>query len=357
MYNTKINLFETQLLEWYDVNGRKLPWRETKDPYRIWLSEIMLQQTQVPTVIPYYERWLEAFPELSAVARASQDEVLKLWEGMGYYSRCRNFHTAAQIVQNNHDGKIPLQEKLFRQLPGVGNYTARMVLSIVTGLARPAIDGNLRRAGYRLLGLKSETPYNHKRVVKFYTGQISADRPGDFNQALMDLGSQLCRPRETFCHRCPVVSLCRAAKTDRPLDYPARKQRKAVPQHQMVAGFIQSEEKFLVRKRNEKLLNGLWELPMVPFQADKNNDHIQQQMEALTGCDLIRESNGKSIIHRYTHFSLTVSLVHYRLADPGDCPSHVRQKWISKNDIANYAFHKATHKLFSLLNFPASQNA
>jgi len=178
--------FTQSLLRWYKEEKRDLPWRTTKNPYRIWLSEVMLQQTQVDTVIPYYNRWLEECPTLHDVAEKDLQEVLKLWEGLGYYSRCRNFHKSVQIVVESHDGVIPSDWVQFRALPGVGDYTAAAVLSIVFRQPIPAIDGNVKRVTARILGIKKLTHYNQNRINNRLSQWIDSDHPGAFNQAMMD---------------------------------------------------------------------------------------------------------------------------------------------------------------------------
>ena len=176
-----------KLLLWYSKNKRLLPFRKTNDPYKIWLSEVMLQQTKMKTVIPYYKRWLKRYPTLQSAAEARTDSLLKLWEGLGYYQRCRNYHRALKIVVNNYKGKIPSSYNHFIDLPGVGDYTAGAVLSIAFNKPIPAIDGNVKRVMSRILGIKNLTLYNKRRIKKTIYKFIPTGNPGDFNQALMEL--------------------------------------------------------------------------------------------------------------------------------------------------------------------------
>lgn len=317
----------------------------------------MLQQTQVKTVIPYYHRWLQEFPTIHAVAEAPLDAIIKQWEGLGYYARCRNFYTAAQMVRDKNDGNIPMAREEFRQLPGVGDYTANMVLSIVCREPLPALDGNLQRIGYRLLGLKRETPYNQRRVEKYFTTLIDRNRPGDFNQALMDLGSDICRAREVSCHRCPLKQHCTTAGKSNPLDYPQLRRQKEIPHRHVFAGFIQSGDKFLVRRRAEKLLHGLWELPAVFLDYHRDEDLIKEKMETHTGYQLNYQYTSGTITHQYSHFILTATLFHYRLSGVTHGNDKPNQRWITRDEIQEYAFHKASHKLFSLLDSSPAHDA
>ena len=206
MYTT--NNISKSLLHWYKKSKRSLPWRKTKAPYNIWLSETMLQQTQVKTVIPFYSRWIEQFPDFNSVATAHLDSLLKFWEGLGYYNRCKNFHKAVKIIVNNYNSSLPDNIEDFKALPGVGEYTAAAVYSIVLSHPIPVIDVNVNRVMSRLLQIKLHTPHNKKRVLSTLTNCIDKTRPGDFNQAMMDLGSTVCTQKNPKCDICPLNSSC-----------------------------------------------------------------------------------------------------------------------------------------------------
>ena len=210
------NLLDRQLLAWYKRNQRSLPWRKTSDPYRIWISEIMLQQTQVDTVIPYYHRFLKAFPTVSSLARAPLQDVLKVWENLGYYSRARNIHAAARMIVEKFGGQIPDNLEEIKTLPGIGHYTAGAILSIAYGQALPAVDGNVRRILCRLFAIRKpvDDAREQKQLQKLAASLIPAKHPGDFNQALMDLGATICKAKNPDCSRCPVACLCQARLTD-----------------------------------------------------------------------------------------------------------------------------------------------
>ncbi|NIA18503.1 MAG: A/G-specific adenine glycosylase [Simkaniaceae bacterium] len=342
---------QNQLLAWYDSHKRDLPWRQTHDPYKIWLSEIMLQQTQVGTVVPYFQRWIQKFPSIRHVADAKIDDVLKLWEGLGYYSRCRNFHRSAIIINDKYNGIIPLSIHELKTLPGIGDYTANMVLSIVLQEPRLAIDGNIRRIGYRLLGLRRQTPYNNKRLESRLNREISTNRPGDFNQALMDLGSSICRAKAVRCNQCPISTHCFAFASGTPLDYPQTLKRKKIPHYNVVTALIWQNGYFYIQKRSENgHLGGLWEFP--GGKIEKNETEIDTvKREIIEECrfKIIPQNKIGTIKHVYSHFSISLSLYHCTPAESIPIKNNGRTRWIKPENISRYAFPKANHKLFKIL--------
>jgi A/G-specific adenine glycosylase len=242
-----------------------MPWRETRDPYAIWVSEIMLQQTRVETAIPYFQSWMERFPTVEALADAAEDEVLKRWEGLGYYSRARNLHRAARVVRERHSGNVPDDLEGLRSLPGVGPYTAGAVGSIAFGLRTPAVDGNVRRVVARLMDIPDPTTRELERTVGAW---VPADAPGDFNQALMELGATVCLPRTPTCQVCPVTALCRARKAGTQDERPTPRRRATVRRevrNVTVAWRLEAGEpgvRLALRRRPDAgLLAGMWEFP------------------------------------------------------------------------------------------------
>lgn len=279
--------FTRALLAWFDVAARPLPWRENKDPYRVWLSEIMLQQTQVATVVPYFERWLTRFPTLAALASAEPDEVLKAWEGLGYYRRARLLHQAARKVLQDHGGALPLSYEGLLELPGVGPYTAAATAAIAFNACVLAVDGNVRRVAARLFCL---TDTRDKAVSERLSPQLPADRAGDFNEALMELGATVCTPRSPRCSACPLRRFCCAFKTARVANYPRPKPRKAVPTKRYFAYVCQrGDALLLVQREPEGLLGGLWGFIL--------------SETALAGLGL------EPVLHAYTHFKVHVTPV------------------------------------------------
>jgi len=250
---------QAALLEHYDRTARELPWRRDTDPYRVLVSEIMLQQTRVETVKEYYERWLVRFPRLDDLANAEEEEVLKAWEGLGYYRRARNLHRTAMIVREEHGGVLPSDRMGLRALPGVGEYTSGAVSSIAFGLCVPAVDGNVRRVLARLFDVAEPGP----AWLRDRAGELVDEaRPGDWNQALMELGATVCTPRTPTCHVCPLSPWCHAREAGTQAQRPAPAPRREVPTKDIVLAVVHRGGRVLVAKRPDVgLLAGLWAFP------------------------------------------------------------------------------------------------
>jgi A/G-specific adenine glycosylase len=256
----------SDLLAWFDRHRRDLPWRRTSDPYSIWLSEVMLQQTRVEVVLPFYNRFLERFPTVETLARAEVAEVLALWSGLGYYRRARQLHAAARRIVEGGGGFPDTLEGLLA-LPGVGAYTAAAVASIAFGVPAPVMDGNVERVLSRVLALDAEPRSGaaRKRLFAEAAALLDPERPGDSNQALMELGATLCSPRSPKCLLCPLRPGCRAAREGDPERYPAPRAKRAVERHRLLVAVVEREGRVLLFRRPEDsdLLAGTWELPWV----------------------------------------------------------------------------------------------
>lgn len=254
------------LLAAYDAGKRTLPWRGETDPYRIWVSEVMLQQTRVDTVIPYYGRWLERFPDVEALAEAEEDDVLRAWQGLGYYSRARRLQEGARVVRETLGGEVPGSSEALRELPGIGEYTAGAVASIAFGEVVPAVDGNVKRVLSRLFDLSSPTPGEYRALA---TALVDPGRPGDFNQAMMELGALVCVPSSPICEKCPVSSACLALERGTVAERPAARAKKRSPEKDRAVLVAVADDpaggfQFLLRKRpSTGLLAGMWEFPSV----------------------------------------------------------------------------------------------
>ena len=247
------------MLSFYDAGHRTLPWRASNDPYHVLVSEIMLQQTRAETVIPYYQRWLARFPDVHSLAGARSDDVLRLWEGLGYYTRARNLHRAAQMVRERYDGSIPGDYHALKALPGVGDYTAAAVASIGFGAPHAAVDGNVRRVLCRVLDLETAPP---AELQGYADKLLDRSRPGDFNQAMMELGATICTPRSPCCRTCPVKELCRARRNDTVSQRPAVKRKGELPHEEVNTLVAINRGEVLVAQRPANgLLAGLWEFP------------------------------------------------------------------------------------------------
>ncbi len=252
-------LLRSRLLRWFDRNQRKMPWRNTKNPYRIWVSEIMLQQTRVSAVIPYYQRFLRHYPTVQKLARARS--ILKHWAGLGYYSRARNLHKAARVIVKEHGGRFPRQREDALRLPGVGDYTARAVLSIACGQKLAVVDGNVARVLIRLHRLKNAGPADRAALQPLADNLISPSRPGDFNQAMMELGSTVCLPRRPRCEACPLENLCAARQAGVETELPQRIPKSPRPRVKLNVLVIERGGKALMVREPLGYFSGLWHFP------------------------------------------------------------------------------------------------
>lgn len=336
-----------ELLNWFYQNKRTLPWRRGRTPYRVWVSEIMLQQTQVNTVIPYYKKWIKKYPTLKSFKESNLDDVIKMWEGLGYYSRCHNMYNTAKLINstfpNNYDDLI--------NLPGIGDYTAKTILAIAFKKNLVGIDTNLERIGYRILGLKTKTKRNQKRVVKYLEENQCTNNPGDYNEALMDLGSSLCKASITYCNQCPLKNICKAYASSSPILYPTPKVRKKIPMYDIAVSVIEYKNKILITKRlNKNFLPGLWEFP--GGKIEKNETAIQAIIREVKEETNLTVSNPiflGNIKHKYSHFGVNISLF---ISFPKSIKSlnlSQEYRWIRMKDILNYPLPKANHKMLDIL--------
>lgn len=333
------------LLIWYDRHARTLPWRGLKDPYAVWVSEIMLQQTRVETVIPYFQRWMARFPTIAALANASEQDALSFWEGLGYYSRARNLHRAARIILAEHGGELPDEVALLRRLPGVGRYTAAAIASIAFGVDAAALDGNIRRVLARLFDVSTpaDSSRGEKKLWALAEENLPRGRAGDFNQALMDLGALICLPADPRCPLCPLQEPCLARKNGTQMARPVLNRRKEIPHYTVTAAVILREDKVLLAQRPPgKLLGGMWEFPGGKLE----------QGESLQAClrREIREELGTRIQvgrelgvykHAYTHFRITVHSFSCRITGrephPMDASALI---WVGLNELESYPMGK-----------------
>lgn len=262
------------LLEWYRDHQRDLPWRRSADPYAVWISEIMLQQTRVATVIPYFERWLERFPDVAALAAADEDEVLHCWQGLGYYSRARSLRRAAQEIRDRHAGVLPSDVVVLRKLPGIGPYTAGAIASIAFGRDEPAVDGNVVRVISRLFAVEGDPQRKpvQRRIEEITRALLPPGRAADFNQALMELGATVCLPRSPRCAECPVRGHCLALRLDQAERFPETRVRPAPTRLRHVAVWIERGGKVLVEKLGPDApwWRGMWTLPTVEAEPEED---------------------------------------------------------------------------------------
>ena len=335
---------------WYDGHRRDLPWRRTADPYAIWVSEVMLQQTQVATVIPYYARWLERFPTVADLAAAEPQAVLKCWEGLGYYARARNFHRAAQVLVQQHGGRVADDPVAFRALPGVGDYIAAAVLSIAFGRPLAVVDGNVKRVLARFL--KIETPANapgaHKMFAPAAAQWIDSKDPGRFNQAVMELGALVCTPRRPRCGDCPVADGCRSLAGGCQAEYPRLLARRAVPEHRLLAAVVEKDGRLLIVQRPmDGLLGGLWEFPSAPLAEDQVGETAcRAAIFEMLGIRVRVVGGAGRIRHAYTHFKIDAE-VFCCIWQAGRVQRRgpAAHRWVAPARLADYPLTGAAHKV------------
>lgn len=335
------------LMRWFDANQREMPWRGDRDPYRIWVSEVMLQQTQVVTVEAYYRRWMTRFPTLESLAAASLDEVLTLWQGLGYYSRARNLLKGASYILAHHQGQFPEERQAALKVPGVGPYIAGAVLSIAYDLPEPAIDGNVIRVVSRLMNWSensNSSPFKSK-VRKLLLKSYHNYSPRWLCQAWMELGALQCTPRP-LCSMCPINSACKAREMETVLSLPTKKTAKTIPVHD---GWIYCLEKddaiLLVQRPLNGLLAGMWELPNVMAH--------HQSAEAFCKENGIAPDTRKIglVTHTYSHFKIKMSVMKATLLRPWDSQFWINARWIKKDQLDTLAKSAVTIKALKLINF------
>jgi len=346
--------FRKQLLKWFEQRQRRLPWRDTHDPYCIWVSEVMLQQTQVKTVVPYYSKFLSKFPDVRRLAEADLQRVLKVWEGLGYYARARNLHRAAGMVVEMHNGNVPATWKMFRTLPGVGDYIASAVMSIAFQQAYSVVDGNVKRVLARLFQI--EAPVNQSTAYKAF--KVHADKlldpnaPGIYNQAVMELGALVCKPGTPECSACPVRGMCAAEQTRTTADYPVRVIKKAVPEYHVATGVIRKNGRMLITRRKPAgLLGGLWEFPGGRVRDNETPEAAcLREIREETGLTVEMQSHLTRVRHAYSHFKIVMDVYCCRYVSGDvmlDGPTDYR--WIRLDEIDSYPFPGANLKFIPQL--------
>lgn len=345
------NPIGSTLLAWYDQHARDLPWRGAADPYRVWISEIMLQQTRVETVIPYYRRWLERFPDVECLAAASEKDVLALWEGLGYYSRARSLHRAARRVVSEMDGKLPQSASELIRLPGIGRYTAGAIASIAFGADEPVLDGNVRRVLARVfdVSLPARSAEGERILWDLAASLLPSGRAGDFNQALMDLGNSVCTPKAPACSRCPLEQHCQARRNGTVEQRPVALRKPPLPHLTVTAAVIHRPGEVLIAQRPLRgLLGGLWEFP----------GGKQLPGEALAAClkrEIVEELAVEVCVgeqlgvyrHAYTHFRVTLHAFHCRLLN-GAIPQAVQVqdlRWVRLEDLTLFPMGKIDRRI------------
>lgn len=329
--------FRRRLRRWFRANARDLPWRRTQDPYAVWVSEIMLQQTQVVTVVPYYERFLKQFPTVSDLAAADESTVLKLWEGLGYYRRARQLHRAAQVIVEDHGGIFPTRFEDVLSLPGIGRYTAGAILSIALDQMHPIVEGNTVRVYSRLDGFDGRTDdrQGQNHLWSFAENLVTRQQPGELNQALMELGSEICTPREPSCPSCPVRVHCRAFETGDPTAFPASSRRMNYEDRYESAVVVEREKRVLMRECGPgERWAGLWDFPRFDVSTklakSQHATFVTQALHEATGLNVELKRPFWETRHAVTRFRIRLTCYRYRLteSDTNELANQNGFRWI-----------------------------
>jgi A/G-specific adenine glycosylase len=339
-----------EIQRWYKAHHRKLPWRETRDPYKIWVSEVMLQQTTVTAVIPYYVRWLELFPDVKSLARASLHKVLKAWEGLGYYQRAGSLHRAARIIRRKHGDLIPADYRDLIALPGVGPYIAAAVLSIAFGKPYPVLDANVRRVGMRLWAIPGKVNSRTDDILlERIRGLFPARNSGRFNQAMMELGALVCRPRNPSCLLCPLQKFCRAYKRGEQEVIPAPKKR-LYHKIETVVGIISCDGHYLIQKRPPQgLLAGLWEFPGGKREKGETlPEALRRELKEELDVEVRQERLLLRVRHAYTRFQISLFAFECDLVNFPRLRSPVH-RWVSLGALKRYPFPSGSAKVVRFL--------
>ena len=339
-----------RLLRWYAANRRRLPWRGKKSPYQVWVSEIMLQQTRVDAVVPYYRRWMKRFPTVRSLALASQRDVLRQWEGLGYYARARNLHQSAKIVVRQYRGRLPSRRQDLLALPGIGDYTAGAISSIAFGLDEPVLDGNVRRVLARAFAVaeRADSSVGTAILHELAVANLPPGRAGDFNQALMDLGATVCLPARPRCGICPLAPVCEANRLGMQDRFPVLRPRNRIPHLVLGAVVALDRERALIaRRQSQGLLGGMWEFPNASLGsqarlADPLESQFVKELHKSYGLRLGSHRPLVTIQHAYSHFRVTVHAYRCTIA-----PFHVRpgMRWTSIRDLSRFPMGKVDRQI------------
>ncbi len=350
----RIEHVRDHLLPWYRAHKRDLPWRRTGDPYAIWISEVMLQQTRVVAAEPYYRRFLQRFPTVKALAKARLDDVLKAWEGMGYYARARNLHKAAQVVVQRHGGHVPRTMAELQALPGVGRYTAGAIASFAFGLPEPILDGNVKRVLVRIFRIREDPrlPAVERKLWDLAARLVPPDDAGDFNQSLIELGAMVCVPRNPRCPQCPVREACLAREKGEQDTLPLRRPAPERPHSIIAVAVVYKRGRVLIGRRPaHALLGGLWEFPGGKVQEGETLEAAAaREVREEIGIEVEILDPIAAVDHAYSHFRITMHAFAARwISGEAKAIGCDEVKWVYPRDLDRYAFPKANRRIIERL--------
>ena len=341
---------QKKLFKWFRRSKRDLPWRHTEDPYKIWISEIMLQQTTVATVIPYYKRWVETFPDIRSLANARTEKILKVWEGLGYYERARNIKKCALFLVERFEAKLPGSYRELIKLPGIGSYTAGAVMSIAFGKRFPVLDANVKRVVMRLLMLRGGiNSKDKKRIEEFLEQLLPEKNVGIFNQALMELGAIVCRPKSPSCPDCPFNDFCLSYEKGVQETIPALKKKDYKKIHAVLA-IIQKRGKILIQKRpSTGLMAGLFEFPSFEKKRGETSDEaIKRGIEKELGDEILKKGFLGKVGHAYTSYRVSLDVYFLDLKKGSIQKSSLKRIWAAEDELGRYPFTSGSAKALRL---------
>lgn len=344
-----------KLIRWFEANARDLPWRRRRTPYRVWLSEMMLQQTQVDTVIPYFRRFTKRFPTVRALADAPLDEVLKLWEGLGYYARARNLHRAARIVANEFKGRFPKTVEGLMRLPGVGRYSAGAIASLAFGVDAPALDGNVARVLCRIFAIRRDPRETQARdeLWSLAGSLLPKGQAGKFNEALMELGATICTPHAPKCEICPIAAHCEARRRGIQEQLPVKRARKLTPHYEVTAAVIRRNGRVLIAQRpHDGMLGGLWEFPGGKRETGESLEEcLRREIREELRLEIEVGEPVAVVNHAYTHFRITLHAFECRVRSGMARAIGVADfKWVRMSELDRYAFASTDRRIIQALS-------
>lgn len=341
-----------KLLPWFSANKRAMPWRSNRTPYRVWISELMLQQTRVDQATPYFNRFIKRFPSLRSLAAASQEDVLKMWEGLGYYSRARNLHKAARIIATEHGGRFPATAEEIQQLPGIGSYTAAAIGSLAFNLDLAVLDGNVIRVLSRLFACTA----SKKELQQMADDLLVPGQAGNFNEAMMELGATVCLPKNPLCGECPMAGVCKGLKSGNPTAYPIKPPKKKVP-HIVVGAAVVTNAKgevLIAQRRNEDMLGGLWEFPGGKQESGETiGQCIVRELKEELGITIETGDFLVTVKHAYSHFTMDLHTYFAKIKSGRPRPIHCQDfQWLPIEKLRTVPYSKADLHIIDALEKP-----
>jgi A/G-specific adenine glycosylase len=353
--HSKVTLIQQALLPWFYEHKRGMPWRKNRTAYRVWISELMLQQTRVSQATPFFIHFMKKFPSIKRLAQASQEEVLKAWEGLGYYARARNAHKSAKMIHSEYNGRFPTDPQLIEKLPGIGPYTTAAIASLAFNQCLAVVDGNVIRVLARLFAYPNEI--QSQEAKKWFQDKANSllekETPGDWNEAIMELGALVCLPKNPQCDVCPLNTHCSAFKKHNPLSFPVKKPKKKTPCYEVGAGVVQNEigEVLIAQRAEHQMLGGLWEFPGGKVNENESiKACIERELVEEIGIQVTCTLFLVRVKHAYSHFSIDMQVYMARHVSGTPSPIIPQQvKWETVERLRRYPFSKADIKIIEAL--------